>query len=167
MQIEISRAYIGLGSNLGDPISQVKSAITALEGLEDVSVIACSSLYASPPMGPQDQPDYINAVVELETVLSPHQLLEQLQAIEQQQGRVRHRHWGERTLDLDLLLYGQENINDDVLQVPHPGIALRSFVLYPLAEIALDLVIPDLGSVEQLLQHCPQGGLKQIESKLL
>ncbi|NQY26546.1 MAG: 2-amino-4-hydroxy-6-hydroxymethyldihydropteridine diphosphokinase [Piscirickettsiaceae bacterium] len=163
MQIKISQVYIGLGSNLGDPIAQVKSAIAALNNLECVSVIACSSLYASPPMGPQDQPDYINAVAELATRLSAHELLDQLQAVEQQQGRMRNRHWGERTLDLDLLVYGERVIDDDRLHVPHPGIALRSFVLYPLAEIAPDLEIPKLPSMKQLLKQCPRDGLKKIE----
>ncbi len=159
--------YIGLGSNLGDPVTQVKSALAALSDLETLSVIACSSLYASPPMGPQDQPDYINAVAELTTTLSAHELLDQLQAVEQQQGRIRNRHWGERTLDLDLLVYGQEVIDDERLQVPHLGIALRSFVLYPLAEIASDLEIPKLKNMKQLLEQCPRDGLKQIENRLL
>lgn len=156
--------YIGLGSNLGEPITQVKSAIAALSDLECVSLIRSSSLYASPPMGPQDQPDYINAVVELTTTLSAHELLDQLQAVEQQQGRIRNRHWGERTLDLDLLVYGQDIVDDERLQVPHPGIALRSFVLYPLAEIAPEFLIPNLDSMEQLLKQCPRDGLEKIEN---
>ena len=159
--------YIGIGSNLGEPIAQVKSAITALNDLDGVSLITSSSLYASPPMGPQDQPDYINAVAELTTTLSAHELLDQLQAVEQQQGRVRNRHWGERTLDLDLLLYGQEVLDDERLQVPHPGIALRSFVLYPLAEIAPKLAIANLDGMEQLLKQCPRDGLERIENRLL
>ena len=154
--------YIGIGSNLGEPIAQVNSAITALSDLDNISLIACSSLYASPPMGPQDQPDYINAVAELTTTLSAHELLDQLQAVEQQQGRVRNRHWGERTLDLDLLLYGQDVLDYERLQVPHPGIALRAFVLYPLAEIAPDLVIPKLGDISELLNHCPLDGLEKL-----
>lgn len=157
--------YIGIGSNLGDPIAQVKSAVMALAKLDDVALISCSSLYVSPPMGPQDQPDYINAVAELTTTLSAHDLLEQLQAVEQQQGRVRNRHWGERTLDLDLLLYGQERISDERLHVPHLGIALRAFVLYPLAEIAPDLIIPQLGSIAHLLKDCQKDGLTQLENK--
>lgn len=157
------RAYIGLGSNLADPIEQVTTAISHLQSLPDSQLITWSSLYASPPMGPQDQPDYINAVVEIETTLSAHQLLDALQAIEQQQGRIRNRHWGERTLDLDVLLYGQNVINDERLQIPHPGVALRAFVLYPLAEIAPDLTIPNVGEMKQLLQHCPREGLRRLE----
>ena len=157
------RAYIGLGSNLADPIEQVKTAIINLQLLPQTELIAWSSLYASPPMGPQDQPDYINAVVEIETVLSAHQLLDALQVVEQQQGRTRNRHWGERTLDLDVLLYGQHTFDDVRLQIPHPGIALRAFVLYPLAEISPDLSIPKLGNIEQLLQYCPSEGLIKLE----
>lgn len=161
------RAYIGLGSNLADPVEQVKTAISNLQSLPDSQLVAWSSLYASPPMGPQDQPDYINAVAAIETALTAHQLLDALQAIEQQQGRIRKRHWGERTLDLDVLLYGQNEIDDARLQIPHPGIALRAFVLYPLAEIAPDLTIPNAGEMEQLLQHCPRNGLRKLEKILL
>jgi len=154
--------FIGLGSNLADPELQIKAAITALDLVDEVSVITQSSLYSSPPMGPQDQPDYINAVVEIETTLFAHNLLDQLQSIEQQQGRIRKRHWGERTIDLDLLLYGANILDDERLQVPHPGIALRSFVLYPLAEIAPNLTIPTMGNINQLLEKCPIEGLKRL-----
>jgi 2-amino-4-hydroxy-6-hydroxymethyldihydropteridine diphosphokinase len=161
------RAYIGLGSNLADPVDQVKTAISNLQSLPDSQLLEWSSLYASPPMGPQDQPDYINAVAAIETALSAHQLLDALQAIEQHQGRVRNRHWGERTLDLDVLLYGQIQIDDARLQIPHPGIALRAFVLYPLAEIAPDLEITNTGEIKQLLQHCPRDGLRKLEKIVL
>jgi len=159
------RVFIGLGSNLADPQQQVRSAQKALKTLPMTQWVASSSLYKSPPMGPQDQPDYINAVVELETILSPHDLLDCLQQIEQQQGRVRARHWGERTLDLDLLLYGDEIIADDRLHVPHPGIAQRAFVIYPLAEIDADIVIPEKGAISELLLSCPRDGLERIENK--
>jgi 2-amino-4-hydroxy-6-hydroxymethyldihydropteridine diphosphokinase len=159
------RVFIGLGSNLADPESQVHAAQKALQTLPETQWVASSSLYKSPPMGPQDQPDYINAVIELETMLSPHNLLDCLQQIEQQQGRVRERHWGERTLDLDLLLYGDKIIADDRLQVPHPGIAQRAFVIYPLAEIAADIVIPGKGLITTLLAACPRDGLERFESK--
>jgi len=155
--------FIGLGSNLADPAVQIKAAITALDLMDEVSVITQSSLYSSPPMGPQDQPDYINAVVEVETTLFAHNLLDQLQSIEQQQGRIRKRHWGERTIDLDLLIYGANILDDERLQVPHPGIALRAFVLYPLAEIAPDLAIPAIGNINQLLEKCPIEGLKRLD----
>lgn len=157
------RVFIGLGSNLADPISQVKQAIRDLQVLPQIRMIACSSLYKSPPMGPQDQPDYINAVVEVDTDLTPHILLDHLQSVEQQHGRVRQRRWGERTLDLDLLLYGEHVLDDDRLKVPHPGIAERSFVLYPLAELAEDLLIPNMGKINFLLKQCPRDGLEQVE----
>jgi 2-amino-4-hydroxy-6-hydroxymethyldihydropteridine diphosphokinase len=158
------RVFIGLGSNLADPEAQVKSAITDIDRLSAVQFLRSSSLYKSPPMGPQDQPDYINAVIEVQTHLSAHELLDYLQKIEQQHGRLRQRHWGERTLDLDLLIFGENQIDDERLQVPHPGIAERSFVLYPLAEIAPELVIPGLGEIRTLLKHCPVNGLIRIEN---
>jgi len=155
--------FIGLGSNLDDPAMQIKSAILALDLLDEVSVVTQSSLYSSPPMGPQDQPDYINAVVEIDTTLFAHDLLNALQDIEQQQGRVRDRHWGERTIDLDLLVYGENTLDDERLTVPHPGIAVRSFVLRPLAEIAPKLHLPTLGNIEQLLEQCPVDGLQRLD----
>lgn len=155
--------FIGLGSNLAEPVAQIESAITALNDADEITVVARSSLYSSPPMGPQDQPDYINAVVEIDTTLFAHHLLDALQAIEQQQGRVRERHWGERTIDLDLLVYGNNILDDERLQVPHPGISARSFVLYPLAEIATDIAIPTMGKIEQLLKDCPRDGLERME----
>lgn len=155
--------YIGLGSNLENPLQQIKTAIDDLQSLADIQVISVSSLYQSAPMGPADQPDYINAVLSLKTTLPAHQLLDVLQQIEQQHGRVRKRHWGERTLDLDILLYGAETIDDERLKVPHPGIAQRAFVLYPLAEIAPELEIPGLGHLQDLLPLCPQGDLQQVD----
>jgi 2-amino-4-hydroxy-6-hydroxymethyldihydropteridine diphosphokinase len=118
-------------------------------------------------MGPQDQPDYINAVVELESNLTAHKLLDQLQAIEQQQGRVRLRHWGERTLDLDIIVYADHIIDDERLHIPHKGLAQRSFVLYPLAEIAPELTIPKFGNIRALVQHCPRAGLNKINLNLV
>lgn len=157
------RVFIGLGSNLADPEGQVQAAINALRDLPMTEWLASSSLYKSPPMGPQDQPDYINAVVELDTQLNPHELLDCLQQIEQNHGRIRERHWGERTLDLDILLYDDELIADDRLQIPHPGIAQRAFVIYPLAEIDADIVIPGKGEIKALLIACPRDGLERFE----
>ncbi|PCH65626.1 MAG: 2-amino-4-hydroxy-6-hydroxymethyldihydropteridine diphosphokinase [Gammaproteobacteria bacterium] len=157
------RVFIGLGSNLERPLEQIKTAVKDMQLMSETKFIACSSLYKSPPMGPQDQPDYINAVIELDTELAPHLLLDHLQKIEQQHGRIRKRHWGERTLDLDLLVYGDVVISDERLTVPHPGIATRAFVLYPLAELDEQLVIPSIGKVEQLVKHCPRDGLQQVE----
>lgn len=141
------RSYIGLGSNLGDSLQILSDAVHKLASLGEVRV---SKLYQSAPMGPQDQPHYHNAVVELYTALQPLQLLDQLQKIEQQAGRVRLRHWGERTLDLDLLLYADQEIEHERLVVPHVGLMLRDFVLIPL----LDLV-PEMTLKGQLLRALP------------
>ena len=125
-------AYIGLGSNLGDSLALLQDAIDSLQALGQVHV---SRLYASTPMGPQDQPDYLNAAVRLDTSLSPIALLDALQHIEQLAGRRRLRHWGERTLDLDLLLFDQISLHTDRLTIPHVGILERSFVIQPLLDL--------------------------------
>lgn len=118
-------------------------------------------------MGPQDQPEYLNAVVELQTTLSALDLLSELQNIEQLYGRVRDgEQWGPRTLDLDLLLYGDEIIDTPNLSVPHPGIAERSFVLLPLSELAPDLIVPNKGTVSKLLGQCRQYGIRRLDSTL-
>lgn len=157
--------YIGLGSNLEQPRAQLRAALAALNHIEHTRVTAHSSLYRSRPLGPQDQPDYLNAVAALETQLSPANVLAELVSIEERQGRVRQpeRRWGPRTLDLDVLLYGAEKIETPVLSVPHPGLSERSFVLYPLAEIVPDLQIPGHGSLRDLLERCPPEGLERLE----
>jgi 2-amino-4-hydroxy-6-hydroxymethyldihydropteridine diphosphokinase len=147
------KVYIGLGSNLDDPQSQLKKAIIAMEMVPSTSVAITSSFYRSKPVGPQDQPDYVNAVVELDTELSASVLLDYLQAIEYEQGRERKVKWGARTLDLDILLFGDEIINDDRLQIPHVEMQNRGFVLLPLNEIFSDCIIPGVGSVSSLLQQ--------------
>lgn len=139
----MARAYIGLGSNLDQPARQLCQAIDTLRKTPDLQIISVSSLYRSAPMGPADQPDYINAVAELTTSLAPLELLDVLQSIENLQGRVRDRHWGPRTLDLDILLIDGLKLDEPRLILPHPGLFQRNFVLYPLAEIAPDLVLPD------------------------
>lgn len=132
--------YIALGSNLENPKQQVISATEELATLTQCELIKTSRLYLSKPMGPQDQSDFINRVVALETNLLPLELLDQLQGLEQLHARVRKQHWGPRTLDLDLLLYGEQIINHPRLTVPHPGILERDFVLQPLAEIAPEAI---------------------------
>ena len=145
-------AYVGLGSNLDDPTAQIARAIDALDALPDTRLRAVSSFYRNPPMGPQDQPDYVNAVVAIDTGLAPRDLLSAMQAIERMQGRDRSaQRWGPRTIDLDLLVYGDEVLSEDHLNVPHPGIAERAFVLVPLAEIAPQLTIPALPPLLTLL----------------
>ena len=158
-------AYIGLGSNLQQPVQQVTQALQQLAKIPQTSVLKSSPLYQSAPLGPADQPDFINAVAALETRLSPLELLDALQVIEQQQGRIRlGERWGPRTLDLDLLLYADQQIHNDRLTVPHPGLGERNFVLYPLHDIAGDdLVIPGLDSLGHLLEVCPRQGLELVE----
>ncbi|TDO15399.1 MULTISPECIES: 2-amino-4-hydroxy-6-hydroxymethyldihydropteridine diphosphokinase [Halomonas] len=135
------RAWIGLGSNLDAPQEHVERALEELDHLPLTRRIAASRCYASAPLGPADQPDYINAVAQLATRLSPLALLDQLQALEQRHGRVRGRHWGPRTLDLDLLLFDERRIRLARLTLPHPEMLQRAFVLVPLAELAPDLLI--------------------------
>ncbi len=159
-----TQAYIGLGSNLQNPIEQIQQAFSALAELAQSRLVLSSSLYSSRPMGPQDQPDYVNAVAQIETQLAPIELLHALQSIENQQGRVRERRWGERTLDLDLLVYGDQSINHPELIVPHIGMAQRNFVLYPLQEIAADLSIPQQGLLSELIKACPQDDLQRLPS---
>ena len=156
------RVFIGLGSNLDDPARQLARAFEALRVLSDTSALRFSSLYLSRPMGPQDQPDFVNAVAELETRLAPEALLDGLQGIEQSQGRRRENKWGPRTLDLDLLLYGNERISTPRLAVPHPGLPERAFVLYPLAELAADLDVPGLGRVEALAKRVDGNGIERL-----
>ena len=156
---------IGIGSNLEQPQQQVQHAIATLRKMPESNWITASSLYRSAPMGPQDQPDFINAVAMLSTQLAPEAVLDFLQDIEQLQGRVRTaQRWGPRTLDLDLLLYGEKIIRTDRLTVPHPGLHERAFVLYPLQEINPQLEIPDLGPLAKLTEACPVAGLERIES---
>lgn len=152
---------IGLGGNLDAPADRVQRARKALANGEGIREIAFSSLYRSRPMGPQDQPDYVNAVMALETDLQPLALLDYLQSIESLEGRVRlGERWGPRTLDLDLLLYGNQMIQHPRLTVPHPGLAVREFVLHPLAEILPDLEVPGLGRVRELAEQCPHNGIE-------
>jgi 2-amino-4-hydroxy-6-hydroxymethyldihydropteridine diphosphokinase len=159
----IMTAYIGLGSNLRSPIDQIKSARAAINAVYGMTELAFSNLYASSPMGPQNQPDYVNAVMSVATTLSPGELLNTLQRIERFHGRVRgEERWCARTLDLDLLLYGDEEINLPELTVPHPGIADRPFVLHPLHECKADLLIPGKGKLTDLLAQCSMAGLWRL-----
>ncbi|CAN5810487.1 2-amino-4-hydroxy-6-hydroxymethyldihydropteridinediphosphokinase [soil metagenome] len=155
-------AYIGLGSNLADPSAQVTQGILAIARLPETRIIAQSSFYRSAPMGPPDQPDYINAVTAIETAQTASDLLASLQAVEARHGRARGLHWGPRTLDIDILLYGAERITGLDLTVPHPGLSERAFVLYPLYEIAPDLEIPGLGPLAGLLRRCEWRGIERL-----
>jgi len=151
-------AYIGLGSNLDDPEAHVQAALDELGDIPQTRLLNKSSLYRSAPVGPQDQPDFINAVAQVETSMQADVLLGRLLEIEDRHGRHRTRHWGPRTLDLDLLLYGNMIINNENLTVPHPHIALRSFVLCPLLELEPLIEVPGLGPARALLEKL-DGGL--------
>ncbi|MDR5903668.1 2-amino-4-hydroxy-6-hydroxymethyldihydropteridine diphosphokinase [Franzmannia qiaohouensis] len=155
-------AYIGLGSNLDDPLAQVQGALDALGRLPLTRRVAASPCYASRPVGPQDQPDFINAVAAVETCLSPLALLDQLQALEQRHRRQRLRHWGPRTLDLDLLLYADVCLATPRLTLPHPHMASRGFVLLPLNDIAPALSLPDGRQVATLAAHHAGDGLRAL-----
>ncbi|WP_372627705.1 2-amino-4-hydroxy-6-hydroxymethyldihydropteridine diphosphokinase [Arsukibacterium sp.] len=158
-------AYLGLGANLANPVIQLQNAIAALRLLEQSTLLAVSSLYGSKPMGPQDQPDYVNAVAKVTTTLSPLALLDALQQIEQRQGRQRKaERWGPRSLDLDILLYGNHTINNARLTVPHYGLTKREFVLYPLAEIAPKLILPCGTPLQTLLSQVPLNGLEKLSA---
>lgn len=161
-QSSAAEAMIALGSNLGHPIEQLERAFHALNHLPQTRVKRSSMLYANPPMGPQDQPDYVNAVALLETFLSPLDLLDALKALEQAAGRYATRYWGERVLDLDILTYGNVCLQTPELTIPHPGIAERRFVLAPWHEIAPDAVLPDNRSIAALLAASPQHPLRTI-----
>jgi 2-amino-4-hydroxy-6-hydroxymethyldihydropteridine diphosphokinase len=160
--------YIGLGSNLAQPEKQIQAACCSLTKLPDSRLIKCSSLYQSLPMGPQDQPNYVNAVALITTTLSPETLLQQTQLIENQQGRIRKANrWGPRTLDLDMLLYGNQQIDNQHLTVPHSGMKQREFVLYPLLEIAPDLILPCGEKLADLVLSCPLNGLQKMSHSVL
>ncbi len=136
--------YIALGSNLASPLTQVNAAIAALGTLPDSRIVAVSGFYRTPPLGPQDQPDYLNAAVALETSLAPESLLDHTQRIELDQGRVRKaERWGPRTLDLDIMLFGDETLATPRLTIPHYDMKNRGFMLWPLFEIAPELRFPD------------------------
>lgn len=160
---EFTLAYIGLGSNLNEPKLQLKRAIGALDQLPESRISNCSSFYLSTPVGPVEQPDFVNAVCALETTLSPQQLLQQLLQLEARAGRVRDGlRWGPRILDLDLLLFGQEIINEEDLVVPHPHLCQRAFVLIPFAEIAPETPIPARGLVKQCLAAVSPEGVTRL-----
>jgi 2-amino-4-hydroxy-6-hydroxymethyldihydropteridine diphosphokinase len=150
-----------MGSNLGDPLAHLRQAFTHLHNLTATRVIGCSPLYQNPAIGPGEQPDYLNAVVALRTELVAIDLLAGLQAIELQQGRHRGERWAARTLDLDILLYGDEVFDSPLLQIPHPRMLQRNFVLYPLYDIAPDLSLPDGSTLRGHLDSCPSDGLTQ------
>lgn len=149
----MSIAYIALGANLGNPLKQAHDAIEAIKQLPQTQILQISPFYRSKPLGPQNQPDYLNAVIKLTTLLSPTTLLSVLQRIEKQLGRVRKANrWGPRTLDLDILLYDKLIINSENLIIPHYDMQHREFVLYPLFDIAPELILPDQTPLAELIK---------------
>lgn len=159
------RAFVGLGGNVGDVASTLAEAIWAMDSLPQTSVRSQSGMYRSPPWGRTDQPHFVNAVVELQTRLAAIALLDSLVEIEEKLGRVRNPddRWGPRTIDLDLLVFGDQSLRVPGLQVPHPRLHERGFVLVPLAEIAPSLEIPGLGRVSDLLAAIDASGVEAID----
>lgn len=151
--------YIGLGSNLNHPLKQIEQALDNLAAHPEIEIRAVSSFYGNPPMGPADQPDYVNAVANIATTLSATNLLKFLHSIEQKQHRQRIIKWGPRTIDLDILLYGNQQIDLPNLIIPHPGLMQRVFVVLPLLEIAPNLILPN--------QLCLKKVAEQFDRKLL
>ncbi|NWE29838.1 2-amino-4-hydroxy-6-hydroxymethyldihydropteridine diphosphokinase [Pseudomonas gingeri] len=158
----MERVYIGLGSNLADPAEQLRNAVQALAQLPETELAGVSAFYQSDSLLP-GQPRYTNAVAALDSGLAPLALLDALQAIEIDQGRERHERWGPRTLDLDILLFGDRLIDEQRLKVPHYHMQARPFVLYPLAELApVDLQLADGRTLRDLLAECPFVGLERL-----
>ena len=156
-------AYVGVGSNLDDPRAQVLAALERLGRLPKTRLVLASRLYRSRPFGPVAQPDFVNAVAGVITQLDPKALMGELHAIESAMGRPeQHEHWGPRIIDLDLLAQGRERREEPHLTLPHPGIVERNFVLYPLAEIAPDLVLPGLGRVADLAAAVTAEGITRL-----
>lgn len=159
--------YIGLGSNLGDSLQYLQNAVLALQNHPAIHLTAASPIYQSKPQGPQDQPDYLNAVVRIETNLSADDLLTATQSIENNNQRQRNgQRWGARTLDLDILLYGKHHINQANLTIPHPWLCQRAFVIYPLHDIVSTLTLPDGKKLQDCLSTCPKEGLTKTSHTL-
>ncbi|MEN8204369.1 MAG: 2-amino-4-hydroxy-6-hydroxymethyldihydropteridine diphosphokinase [Pseudomonadota bacterium] len=157
------RVYIGIGSNLENPVAQVLEAVEELEMIPDTILAERSSLYSGKPMGPGDQPDYVNAVAAMDTLLSADELHKALISIEDLQGRTRDgEKYGPRIIDLDLLLYGNHSIDTATLTVPHPGMHERDFVIIPLEEVAGNLKIPGRGYLYSLINKCKSHSLKKL-----
>lgn len=159
---KFTTVYIGLGSNLDRPAEQIKAALSALSQLEGSQSLRCAPWYSSVAIGPGDQPNYVNTVASIETTLAPEALLDELQLIEKHQGRQRNVRWGARTLDLDILLYGNDTVTTERLTIPHPEMPQRSFVLQPLADLAPQLRLPRNVALSELLSRCDTSDLYQL-----
>ena len=159
-----AKVYLGLGSNLNSPARQINTALKAIAKLQSTQLVACAPWYQSIAIGPGSQPPYINTVVEIDTALKPRVLLTALQGIERQQGRKRIVRWGPRTLDIDILLYANQTLNTRQLEIPHPRLATRNFVLYPLADIAPDIMLPDGTALARLLANSSPEGIVRLDA---
>ena len=157
-----STVFLGLGSNLDNPEWQVQTAIREIDEIVDASLVKISSLYQTLPVGILDQPAFINAVVQIETTLAPHDLLRRLMEIEDRHARVRTEKNGPRTLDIDILIFNEWRIDDDALTTPHPRMHERSFVLIPLLEIAPEVFIPMQGYAGEILPRLDASGVRKL-----
>lgn len=167
MNSSLNTAYIGMGSNLENPVKQLQSAARHLRQHHDIADCQFSHLYNTTPVGPQDQPDYANAAAKVTTALSPIELLDLLQSIENQHGRERNIRWGARTLDLDLLLFNEETIDHPRLIVPHNQIKFRNFVMVPVLDLTPDLHFPDGQSFKEALNLAPDNAIALITDQSL
>lgn len=159
-------AYVALGSNLSDPVRQVETAFAALAGLPATRLVARSSLWRSRPMGPEDQPAFVNAAAGLLTTAGPRALLESLQALERRLGKTPPAvRWGPRVIDLDLLVFGELQLAEPGLRLPHPGLHQRNFVLYPLCEFAAELWVPGLARVRRLREQVAPAGIERLAAR--
>ncbi len=157
-----STVFLALGSNLDNPEWQVQTAIREIDEIADAGLVKISSLYQTLPVGILDQPAFINAVVQIETTLAPHDLLRRLMEIEDRHERVRTEKNGPRTLDIDILIFNEWRIDDDALTTPHPRMHERPFVLIPLLEVAPDVFIPTQGYAKDLLARLDGGGVRKL-----
>jgi 2-amino-4-hydroxy-6-hydroxymethyldihydropteridine diphosphokinase len=158
----VTVAYVGLGANLGEPRQQLRRALLELDAVPRTRVVKASSLYRSEPMGYANQPEFVNAVAQLETSLRAARLLAELQAIEARHGRSRSFANAPRTLDLDLLLFGESTVETAKLAIPHPRMHERAFVLQPLLEIAPEIIVPGRGPARELLKGCADQDVERI-----
>ncbi|MGH8244022.1 MAG: 2-amino-4-hydroxy-6-hydroxymethyldihydropteridine diphosphokinase, partial [Steroidobacteraceae bacterium] len=159
-------AYVALGSNLAEPRRQVQRAFAELAAIPDAKLVCRSGLWLSEPMGPKDQPAFVNAVAGLLTTAGPRELLDSLKAIERRMGKTEPAaRWGPRVIDLDLLVFGAIECNEPGLTVPHPGLHQRNFVLYPLSEIAAELWVPGLARVRRLGEHVSAAGIERLAER--
>lgn len=162
----LNTAYIGLGSNLDNPAQQILIAVEKIDSLPETTLVSTANFYRSAPVGPKDQPDFINTAVKIETGLTPEELLQALQQIETNQGRVKVRHWGERNIDLDILLYNASEQCSPTLTIPHAELLNRDFVIRPLLDITPNLALPSGVTLQSALAKCHDNQLKNLGKQI-